>query len=290
MISAHRVSTQIPLRSLRRESCFEDLATAIREAAAGEPIDYYDSPGNWGDSLINAGTDDFLESHNIQTVRHGRQHIKRADRRATLRRLAIIGGGGGWNNNWNSSASFAQEASRAYRAVIVMPSSFDPSLVPRFPKKNVTLFSRAAGASLDAAGKFCHDMAFHLRGQGEGATKLGHPLISLRRDKERNAQSVDPDRNWDISLLGNATTSHQGFIDLVARFDRIYTDRLHVAIAGSMLGSEVRLFEGNYDKNSGVFEASLKDFYPKTLQAHWETFDWSRVFGASRIGKPGYGG
>ncbi|MCR2273802.1 hypothetical protein NSX50_24400, partial [Salmonella enterica] len=85
--------------------------------------------------------------------------------------------------------------------------------------------------------------------------------------------------NWDISLLGNSFTSPEGFYDIVSRFRVIYTDRLHVAIAGSMLGRDVFLLEGNYRKNIGVYKSSLKYKCNKTKYIGWEELQESNIIG-----------
>lgn len=278
--------------NLRMNEEFCHLNEAIGAATANaEGVDYFPSPGNWGDSLINAGADRFLRENKIPVRSLSRDQLGGAETKDRRDRLAIIGGGGGWNNNWSSTIPFVTAATKQYGHVLVMPSSYDPELISEFPRQNVTLVSRASGPSGTAADLICHDMAFYLEMPPVPRTDaLKYPLICLRRDKERNQASIDPDRNWDVSLLGTAMHDHLGLLKLVDRFEHIYTDRLHVAIAGAMLGKRVVLLDGNYGKNAGVFNLSLKENYSNVQFAEWEEVDWSAVVGTSKIGVPGYAG
>jgi exopolysaccharide biosynthesis predicted pyruvyltransferase EpsI len=91
-----------------------------------------------------------------------------------------------------------------------------------------------------------------------------YQLVAFRRDKEsamRNKikrdvldQCSNPIQR-DVSVKG----SFSEFVSIVENAEMIFTDRLHVAILGSILGKKVTLFGNKYHKNSGVWEYSLKD-------------------------------
>jgi exopolysaccharide biosynthesis predicted pyruvyltransferase EpsI len=73
-----------------------------------------------------------------------------------------------------------------------------------------------------------------------------------------------PSPNFDISNMGREY-HHTLLLDLLANFESINTDRLHVAIAGSLLGKKVRVFEGNYHKIRSVYEHSIKERFPNVV-------------------------
>lgn len=152
------------------------------------------------------------------------------------------------------------------------------------------MVARGKGPSSAVADLMCHDMAFFADFGIESQRKLPYPLIALRRDKERSHESVSPDRNWDLSLLGDATHSHKGLLDLICRFPSIYTDRLHIAIAGAVLGLEVHLLDGNYGKNAEVFDLSLRENFSKVTLSAWRDINWSDLTGFNPIGHSGYDG
>ena len=100
----------------------------------------------------------------------------------------------------------------------------------------------------------------------------GYELIALRNDKESALSSsareeiIQMCENPMISdiSLGKTMTD---FVSTVNNADKVFTDRLHVAILSKILGKKVTLFGNKYHKNKGVWEYSLKDSvdYVETL-------------------------
>lgn len=281
---------QQPFRStnLREDIPFETLGKVILKILDGRPCDFYPSPGNWGDSLINEGTEQFLDNNNILYEKFHREYAKKITEGSGKPRnvIAIVGGGGGWCRNWLSTSGFVNTLSGLYAHVIVMPTTYDIE-VEKLTLPNVTYFSRSKDPTVENA-LFCHDMAFYLNIQSVPAGKLTYPLIALRRDKERNPFSINPDRNWDLSLLGDSFTPSKGLFEIVSRFATIYTDRLHIGIAGSMLDAKVFLLEGNYNKNGMVFKSSIESNYPNTEMLAWDKFADMKISGLDPIGVSGY--
>jgi len=101
-----------------------------------------------------------------------------------------------------------------------------------------------------------------------GRTRVLH---CIRRDAERGPQPIPYD-NVDLprfirhdtlncSLYHCSRASHELF-RVLNRFDEIRTNRLHVAIASSLLGKRVLLGAGSYFKNEAVYEHSLRGRFP----------------------------
>ena len=91
-------------------------------------------------------------------------------------------------------------------------------------------------------------------------------LASFRQDKEAIISHSVADRieeeaanlvSGDISK--KAQYSFEEFVSLVNDADLVYTDRLHVAILGSILETPVEMYENIYYKNYGVYRQSLAD-------------------------------
>ena len=57
------------------------------------------------------------------------------------------------------------------------------------------------------------------------------------------------------------------YVQTLARFEEIRTDRLHAALAATLLGKNVTLFDNNYFKCRAVYEASLRQF-PNIIMAN----------------------
>lgn len=100
----------------------------------------------------------------------------------------------------------------------------------------------------------------------------GYELIAMRGDKESALggsardeiiQLCENPLIADISMQKTLTD----FVSTVYNADRVFTDRLHVAILSKILGKKATLFGNKYHKNKGVWEYSLKDYveYIETL-------------------------
>ncbi|MFQ6053745.1 MAG: polysaccharide pyruvyl transferase family protein [Candidatus Bathyarchaeia archaeon] len=90
-----------------------------------------------------------------------------------------------------------------------------------------------------------------------------YDLVCFRRDREAlipegvKRRIIEEAYNplvKDISMRG----SFNDFVSAVANADRVYTDRLHVAILASLFGKETTLFGNRYHKNKGVYEYSME--------------------------------
>ena len=71
-----------------------------------------------------------------------------------------------------------------------------------------------------------------------------------------------PDNNRDISVEGTEITPIAPFLEAVARFDTVHTNRLHVSNAAAMMGRRDHLYANSYFKNQSIYEASLKRAFP----------------------------
>lgn len=102
--------------------------------------------------------------------------------------------------------------------------------------------------------------------------RRGPKVLNCFRSDEESAGWTIPRDNIDLS---SAFASHDGrygaaeavrsggaLVRYVNRFDVVNTDRLHVAIAGALLGKRVRLYVGNYYKIEAVYRASMRDRFP----------------------------
>lgn len=243
---------------------FKRLAQYIRDDAAGAPLVFCPSPGNWGDSLINAGSRAFLAHHGFAYVELRREQILDHPDLASCH--VLVGGGGGWCEFWHTTPELVSSLAPQVRSMTVLPTTFgEPPTQPE-PTEGVRLFARDDSYSLDNRPDaiFCHDMAFHLSPDPVDDPSSGNHLSAFRIDKERDqasARSEDP-ANRDLSLEGNGFSASSGFYDRLREFDSLDTDRLHVAIAGAQLGLDVTLYPSAYPKIESVYRSSLEGTFP----------------------------
>lgn len=243
---------------------FKRLAQCIRDDAAGAPLVFCPSPGNWGDSLINAGSRAFLAHHGFAYVELRRESILEHPNLAASH--VLVGGGGGWCEFWHTTPELVSSLAPKVRSITVLPTTFGVPPTQPEPMEGVRLFARDDSYSVsnrpDAI--FCHDMAFHLSPEpAKGRSSLKH-LSAFRNDGERDRASTqfeDP-ANRDVSLEGDGFSTSGGFYDRLREYGTVDTDRLHVAIAGAQLGLAVTLYPGAYPKIESVYRSSLEGTFP----------------------------
>jgi exopolysaccharide biosynthesis predicted pyruvyltransferase EpsI len=235
---------------------YNTLRETILSHGFGKDIVYLPNRGNWGDALIREGTLRFFSDSQITFTELKKVNAKTVGQLGEGK-LILIGGGGAWCSIWDHSAGIV-ESLVSRHTVIVLPSTFE--LKPRF--KNTIYFSRDRFESMEnvPGSFFCHDMAFYLKrkyqfkkhGKGKGSG------FFFRTDPESKFSMKPMKSNQDISTKGNERTNTQRFFRKVGKYEVIFTDRLHVSIAGCLLGKEVHFYPGSYFKNRAVYRSSME--------------------------------
>lgn len=242
--------------SIRAE--FGPLVDCLRDAASG-PLDWWPNTGNWGDGLIRYGTIEFFRHHEIP-------FRQVSDSRSPESQTLLYGGGGAWCRTFPTAKERVAEALSRYERIIVLPSTIDLDVSGLDPGR-VTIFSR------DDQSSFRHevhavvpDLAFWIdvEPHPEGAGTLA----CLTKAKGRNRIGHQVPGSIDLSRAGDHLSPPEPFFAALRPCERIITDRLHVAIAGAMLGKRVDLLEGDYWKCRAVYETSLHRF-PRVKMRHW---------------------
>jgi exopolysaccharide biosynthesis predicted pyruvyltransferase EpsI len=195
--------------------------------------------------------------------------------------LILFEGGGYMNDIWYGHTLLRQILRRHKQPVAVGPHSFwfqRSGFLELFRgDRPVTIFCRER-YSLDLLRgeqvppnvdlRLSKDTALYLnRKDLEDLAELkvgGHDLVCFRNDRE----SIVPEETKQeiIGSLANPLVediSKKGslgeFVSTVAGAGRVFTDRLHVAIAAHILGRRTRLYGNRYHKNRGVYEYSLRE-------------------------------
>lgn len=243
---------------------FDALAARIKAEAEGRRVVYIPNPGNFGDGLIRFATKRFLADHGI---RHIEVNVGFRGGRYTLtplllqrgRHLFLYGGGGAWSDAYGFGHAICRYISRFTDSLIVLPSTY--GFVPHRGIRG-TLYRRDEFQSRERRpdAPFCHDMALYLYAIGEryGFAPRADERVGylFRRDRESAGQDLPP-QNIDVSEAGNHMSNGCDFLRTVAGYGRIHTDRLHVSIAGAILGGKVRLYRGNYFKIEAIYRSSM---------------------------------
>ena len=220
-------------------------------AAIGDESDvtFVRSTGNIGDQLIFAGTRRLLAGIPYREVGLEEARSQRG-------RLALVSGGGSWGPAYHYLATIFPDFERQFDRVILLPSSFDPSVEAvsaTLAASSATIFARErksleAVRALQPGARLAVDMACffdfapYRRLAGRGT------LLAYRTDLEAAGAPVPAD-NRDISALADSLDQ---WLWEIATHGRIYTDRAHVLIAAMLLGKEVVYRPSNYHKLDGI--------------------------------------
>jgi exopolysaccharide biosynthesis predicted pyruvyltransferase EpsI len=284
----------------------------LRGLRALDTFTYIPNNGNMGDILIAKATFDFFENNKIKyRPFKGRP----ADN-------IVYGGGGIWNeyykNSWIKFLPFFCNAKK----VVILPSSFYncPELT-KILDERFTVFCREkqsydylTAAKTNAKIILDHDMVFYMSEKAllgtiniydkKALLKLSGdlnkvPLAAkfMRSDIEKNN---DCESDMDLSsYLSNdefitpkeADFGAKVMLSVVDGVNAVITDRLHIAIAGALLGKQVYMLDNSYKKLSEVYKHSLSvlpnvhfcDKIPQNISApHTATDNFQRILRACK--------
>jgi len=259
----HKPSRDINLNCLPRNSHildFSNMAEIIKSKVAGREIVYIANRGNYGDALIRHGALSFFRHFGFCYDEHKKEDIfdsSQSDLDALKRKVCIYGGSGAWCNITPGASSIVDKLCNLFGYVIVLPSTYE--VQPTY-RDNLMLWARGGYQSyVHSSGYFCHDMAFML---GNIACKTGEgDAYCFRTDKESSGLMQIPSCNYDLSRYGNAYSNPFDFFNYLAAFKRVYTDRLHVAIAAALMGKTVHLSRSSYFKTKEIYASSINGFF-----------------------------
>jgi exopolysaccharide biosynthesis predicted pyruvyltransferase EpsI len=240
---------------------FYECAELLKEFTnKSNPLFFLHNQGNWGDGVIRFASFQFLNYFKIDFIELNSINEIIDHRNLYSEKTIIYQGGGALCKFWDHS-NIIIELSTIFKYVIVFPSTFQIHL----SLSNVIFFRRDLFESKEYIPDsiFCHDMAFFLNpGNIETGDGIGY---FFRTDRESLRLLSINSKNQDISLLGSHNSTPDGFIELISKNKIIFTDRLHVAIIGSLMNKIVHFYSGAYFKNKAVYLSSMKYNFPKTI-------------------------
>lgn len=237
------------------------------------------NPGNAGDALIWFGTYCLFKDMGIEYITsNNEQDILSSD-------VVIYSGGGNLVPYYNYCTQFLKKYIHKVKKLLILPHTIQGNydLLKQLPG-HIDIFCREQ-MSYTYCKKivphpdnvyFSDDLAFYAdlsdfkRNFTMPTQNTSKDLFAFRMDPEKNNERKDvilPKNNIDISKLGfirpgdsveKCLQTTYNFLSRIMPYATIWTDRLHVGIAGFLLGKKVHLFDNSYGKNKAVYEASIK--------------------------------
>ena len=257
------------------EGEFEDLCDFLRRYKDQEVI-YIPNPGNAGDSIIAYGT--------LLVFRDAGLRWTFGDINETYAGKTLFYAGGGNLGLYTNCITFL-ERNKDLNHIVVLPHTIiDADDVLRGLGDNITIICRERTSfeyvkSIKPRHVYLSkDFAFYIRDldayHNPSATSV---LNSFRTDNEKTTIPI-PEDNLDISYLislkdaKNNTCNVDSIVKItdcmfgcISKFGTVNTNRLHVAIAASLLGKRVHFYPNCYHKNRSVYEYSMRDRFPNTV-------------------------
>jgi exopolysaccharide biosynthesis predicted pyruvyltransferase EpsI len=245
--------------------------------------------GNFGDRMIELGMEKSLreagisftylrEINNSETCvnRLSEDQVSEALSKAENFEALYLHGGGNFNDLYGFSVDSLRAISQASdKPVIIGPQTVffeknDPEKAFEGIQNDIHFFCREKISyekirtveSLKDNLKvyLSDDTAFHLEKEDlvDSELEKDYHLIAFR-DGLESAEPPEPEitDNTVLKDISIKSSNFQEFIDYAANASRITTDRLHVAILGSILQKKTVLYDNSYYKNRAVYRNSL---------------------------------
>ena len=263
-------SPSYPLPAMKAP--FDALARKLRDMNGDRTLLFVVNHGNWGDALIREGAEAFLKHYRFNYVSVDSNKLMDGkitgedSKRLTGEEdpLMVYNGSGALMSRYGRVEKMAK-LSHEYSASLLFPSTFAVKYSDYNFSPEMAVFSRGLAASMENCpdAEFCHDMAFFYTPPRFPKPNRKWGLF-LRDDDESPDGMVIPEGygNHDISKDGRAKTPIYKFMKTLAKYERIYTNRLHVAIGGALLGRQVFVSSNDYFKIEEIYAASIKDYFP----------------------------
>lgn len=241
----------------------------------GKEIIYVPNPGNAGDSLIAFGTLQVFDEIGLN-YSIGNHTVTYTNK------LLFFGGGGNFVGLYPQCRSFFKN-NMSNNTIVLLPHTIkdETELIESF-NDNIIIICRERESYNYVYSiiknknnvLLSKDMAFYIKDIDNYKLIKGDGICNcFRTDTEKTGIAI-PSNNIDLSKKLNMAnnTSHKDIIEKVSlsifeylsKYDTINTNRLHMAIAGSLLNKRVHFYPNSYYKNKAVYEYSIKDLFMNT--------------------------
>jgi len=256
----------------------DNIIPFLQAKYSKKKIIYFPNPGNAGDRLIVYGTLEVFKKANLDWDFYDKNKNYK-------NQLLFYAGGGNLVGLYRDCKAFINRFKNNNELVILPHTIKDEDLLLSNLGNNITFFCRER-KSFEYVNKvfkykenvyLSKDLAFYIptsildkyKSNGKGTCNL------LRLDGEKTNIKI-PSDNIDLSItvlpkgptrwLCNDPKDIENISDkifkYISNYETVITNRLHLAIAGALIGKKVIFYANSYYKNEAVYNYSIKNKYP----------------------------
>lgn len=239
-------------------------------------IIYVPNPGNAGDSLIAHATIQLFDRLELNYILGN--HLEKY-----TKRVLFFGGGGNLVGLYKDCFNFIENNKNDNEIVLLPHTVNNEDELIKSLGDNVTIICREkrSFAYVHSLIKdknkvlLAPDLAFSITGLDKYKSKTGSGTLNCYREDCEKTTIPIPSGNIDLSmfLLKAENTDNKEIIkqvsesvfEYVSDYSMIKTNRLHIAIAGSLLNKAVIFNQNSYFKNEAVYEYMIKNNFENTV-------------------------
>ena len=242
-------------------------------------ITYITNPGNAGDCLIVYGLFTLFDELDIK--------VKIGDPLKTYHnQILFYAGGGNLVGIYQNCKRFLLNNLKKNNEIVILPHTIkDEDVLIQNLDQNTKIICREkqsfAYVYKNIKNKnnvfLSKDTAFYIKNLEHYNKKTTKEIFNSFRTDGEKTDIILPNDNFDLSTIKNGIywinnyelikTANKLF-EHISKYNKIFTNRLHIAIAGYLLNKEIHFYPNIYYKNEAVYDYSLKDsdkitFYKK---------------------------
>ncbi len=215
-------------------------------------IGYVPMKGGVGDQLTEFATLSLLRQWKMPFEIINSQRLYQSNRLPKRITRLYISGGGNMGSLYAECQSLRFRASQMGLPVTVLPQSFTD------PHEDVDLYDTVwvrerASLAICPSARLAPDLAMSARLPARSEAIVRKCGVYLRQDTE----ALFPEQRSNIGDPERLSTNLAAYLDLIAPFERIVTDRLHFAIAAMLMQRQATLLPNSYNKNRSMWETWL---------------------------------
>jgi exopolysaccharide biosynthesis predicted pyruvyltransferase EpsI/GR25 family glycosyltransferase involved in LPS biosynthesis len=245
------------------------------EKYKNKKIIYIPNPGNAGDSLIAYGTIQTFDKLGLN------YDIGNIDEKYN-NEILFFAGGGNLVGLYSDCKKFILNNKDSNEIVILPHTIKDEDKLLKSLGDNIKIICREK-KSFDYVSSLIKnkenvflskDMAFYIDGLDEYKNIKGKGVCNAYRKDVEKTNIYIPKDNIDLSSELEKPNNTQdknvikevslSIFKYISEYDIINTNRLHIAIASSLLDKNVNFYKNSYYKNEEIYKYSIKNNFPKT--------------------------